>query len=186
MEPGTLKAAQRQDRAAQRALLGEVGPLLAALVRRLGLPGSREDQLQGLFAHVLEVLPKFEPSGPAKLTTWLHTVATRWLLMERRKHAPPTVGLDDEEAAGVPSPTPGAEELVEGRSLEAALERALEHLPGPQRRAFVLLQLEQQSLAFVADLEGVPVGTLKSRLHRARAALALELGALLDRPGGTP
>lgn len=62
---------------------------------------------------------------------------------------------------------------------------ALSRLPDAQRRAFVLLQLEGLSLEVVSDLEGVPVGTVKSRLHRARVALMVDLGPLLER-GGAP
>lgn len=187
MNRDVLERAQRGDRAAQRVLLAEAGPRLAALVRRLGLPGEQDDALQALFAHVLEVLPAFDPDGPAQLTTWLHTVATRWLLQQRRRARPDVVSLDEEGVEEPASSAPDAVAVAEGRSLEAALESALGRLPAPQRRAFVLLQLEQLDLATAAEAEGVPVGTMKSRLHRARAALAVALGALLDRPtGGAP
>lgn len=182
MKTDVLQRAQTGDRSAQREVLAEVGPRLAALVRRLGLATETDDQLQMLFMHVLEVLPKFRIDGSAQLTTWLHTVATRWLLMQRRKHDPATVPLDDDEVS-LPSVAPDGPRQVEARTLEAALDHALARLPEAQRRAFVLLQLEQLSLEVVSDLEGVPMGTLKSRLHRARVALMLELGPLLDRGG---
>ena len=52
-------------------------------------------------------------------------------------------------------------------------------LPEAQRRVFVLTQVHGQPLEAVAEVEGVPVGTLKSRLHRARAALAVTLQPIL-------
>lgn len=184
MKPDVLQRAQSGDRGAQRQVLAEVGPRLAALVRRLGLATEADDQLQMLFMHVLEVLPKFRVGGPAQLTTWLHTVATRWLLMQRRKQGASTISLDEDED-GLPTVAPEGPRAVEARSLEAALDRALSRLPDAQRRAFVLLQLEGLSLEVVSDLEGVPVGTVKSRLHRARVALMVDLGPLLER-GGAP
>lgn len=180
MEVSLITAAQQGQRAARARLLEEVGPLLAALVRRLGLPGERDDQLQSLAAHVLTVLDRFEPSGPARFTTWLTTVATRFLLMELRKARPEWVSLEDEHAAP-PAFDPSL--AAQTRSLAEAVERALERLPGAQRRAFVLTAIEGLSLDEVASLEGVPLGTIKSRLSRARMALAITLGPALD-PGG--
>ncbi|MGV3622904.1 MAG: RNA polymerase sigma factor [Archangium sp.] len=184
MKPDVLERAQAGDRSAQREVLAEVGPRLAALVRRLGIEGDRDDQLQSLVMHVIEVLPKFRIDGSAQLTTWLHTVATRWLLMQRRKQGGSQFALDENDIE-LPVVAPEGPRVVEARTLEAALDAALTKLPEHQRRAFVLLQLERLSLEVVSDLEGVPVGTLKSRLHRARVALMLELGPLLDRGGAS-
>ena len=179
--------AQGSSRETRAARLAEVGPLLAALVRRLGLPGERDDQLQSVAAHVLEVMDRFDPAGPAKFSTWVTTVASRWLLMQWRKARPELVALDDQPLVAAPAFDPSL--LAEKRSLEKALERALMLLPPGQRRAFVLASVEQLSLDEVAALEDVPVGTIKSRLARARAALAVTLGPALGRnptTGGAP
>lgn len=161
----------------------EVGPSVASLIHRLGARRDVEDQLQEIFAHLLEVLPRFDPRGPAQLSTWVFTVTHRWLLMQRRKATLTLVPID----GGLTKAAPGADavEHVANRELHALLEAELSKLPDELRRVFVLTQLHQQPLEAVAQAEGVPLGTVKSRLHRARAQLVLKLGPALDRaPSG--
>lgn len=170
--------ARGADRQARAALVSALGPRFAALVRRLGLPGQRDDQLQGVMAHVLSVLPKYAPGGAAQFTTWATTVASRWLLMEARTRQPALVDVDEVE---LPAPQLDPSKLVEARQLSSLLEEALSLLPPPQRRAFVLANVEGLTLPEVAECEGVPVGTIKSRLARARMALVAALGPRLGR-----
>lgn len=175
---GLVAKARQNDRTVRATLVELMGPALAALVRRLGLPGEREDQLQGVLTHLLSVLERFEPAGPARFSTWMTTVATRWLLMQVRAKQPDFVDVDGLE---LPSPRPlDPSRLAEAKELGAMLEAALEGLPAAQRRAFVLASVEGLSLPEVAACEGVPVGTIKSRLARARMALVLTLGPRLD------
>lgn len=180
MDPATIRAAQTGNDAAQRAVLDAVGPLLASLVRRLGERRESADQLQALFAHLLVVLPRFEPNGPASFSTWTFTVAQRWLLKTKRGAAVTLVPLD----GGLSTTQLDPEATARGAQLGARLELALSKLPDDQRRVFVFTQLHGQSLEAVADVEQVPLGTIKSRLHRARAALVLLLGDFLDEPRG--
>ena len=137
-------------------------------------------------AHLLSVLDRFEPAGPAQFSTWMTTVATRWLLMEARKRRPTTVDVD-EVALSAPLHLDPAHR-AETHQFHAQLEQALATLPLPQRRAFVLSAIEGLTLPEIADCEGVPVGTIKSRLSRARMALVMTLGPALDRlpSGGAP
>jgi RNA polymerase sigma-70 factor, ECF subfamily len=180
VDPATIRAAQSGNDAAQRAVLESVGPLLASLVRRLGERRESADQLQALFTHLLAVLPRFDPSGPATFSTWTYTVAHRWLLKTRRGPQVALVPLD----GGLSTTQLDPEATARGAQLNARLEAALPKLPDDQRRVFVLTQLHGHSLEAVADAEQVPLGTIKSRLHRARAALVLLLGDFLDEPRG--
>lgn len=106
-------------------------------------------------------------------------MAQRWLLMQRRRAAPTLVPLDG--GLHVPSQERGAHEQVEDAQLLALLRAELARLPEEQRAVFELTQLAGQPIAELAALEGVPVATLKTRLHRARAQLVARLGPLLDR-----
>ena len=65
MNSAVLTRAQGGDSTAQAVVLREIGPSVAALIRRLGARGEDEDQLHDVFAHVLSVLPRFAPTGPA-------------------------------------------------------------------------------------------------------------------------
>lgn len=182
VDSSTLSRAVAGAPDAQAEVLREVGPHVASLVRRLGEPGQRDDDTHEIFAHLLHVLPRFKPDGAAKLTTWAFTVAHRFLLMRRRRPRAPLVAL--EGGLSVPDPKAGPDEAAHGRQLAGRFEAALARLSAEQRRAFVLTQLHHQSLEAVAEVEGVAVGTIKSRVHRARAELVLALGDALDRPGG--
>jgi len=88
------------------------------------------------------------------------------------------------EAASLSHDTVSADAQIEASEQRAALEDALQGLSEIHRRVFVLASFHHQPLEEIARVEGVPLGTVKSRLHRARAELVLTLGAALDRPKG--
>lgn len=169
------------DRGAQDVFLRRYAPVLHAFIRRAGPPGDPDDLTQELLEKLLTVVHRFAPEGPAQLTTWVFTVAHRWLLDEKKRRHLQVAALD--EGLQVADAGPAADAAVHHRQLASALEAALMRLPEAQRRVFVLTQVHGQPLEAVADVEGVPVGTLKSRLHRARAALAASLQPVLAETG---
>ena len=177
----TVERLRRGERGAQDLFLRRYAPVMHAFVRRAGPSGDVDDLTQELLEKLLGVVSRFSPDGPAILTTWVFTVAHRWLLDEKkRRHlqlAPIDAGLE------VADERPGPEAAVQAQQLDAALEAALARLPEAQRRVFVLTQVHGQPLEAVAEVEGVPVGTLKSRLHRARGALAVTLQSVLEVAG---
>ncbi len=169
----TLARAKRGDRAAQDVFLRAYAPPMHAMVRRTSVRGEADDLTQELLGKLLAALPRFDPKGPAKLSTWVYAIAQRWLIdVNRRRHlsvAPLDAGLEIADTA------PHPERILAGRQLGQELDAALQTLPEAQRRAFVLVHAQERPLEEVAAAEDVPVGTIKSRLHRARAALALQL-----------
>lgn len=181
LDDATLARAQRGDRDAQTAFLRRYAGPLRSLVRRLGMLDV-DDQLQELFLTLLQALPRFTPEGPARLTTWVFAVAHRQILAMRRK--PRLMLVPVEEGADVADAGPSLDVLLGNKRLQAALEDALGKLSDAHRRVFVLTQLHHQPMESVAEVEGVPLGTVKSRLHRARAELVVLLGPALDVPEG--
>jgi RNA polymerase sigma-70 factor (ECF subfamily) len=177
----TVERLRRGDRGAQDLFLRRYAPVMHAFVRRAGPGGDADDLCQELLGKLLSVVGRFTPDGPATLTTWVFTVAHRWLLDEKKRRHLQLAPMDD--GLDVPDSALGPEAAVHGRQLDAALERALQKLPEAQRRVFVLTQVHEQPLETVAEVEGVPVGTLKSRLHRARGALAVMLQPVLSEAG---
>jgi len=150
-------------------------------VRRTCLGADPEDLTQALLAHLLVVLPQFDPEdGRATLTTWVFTIANRWLIDQRRRRQLELVPLNEAELVRDPAPSPEAHRAA--TELRGALEQAIATLPEAQRRSFVMAHVHDQPLEALAQAEGVPLGTIKSRLFRARAALAKLLGPALDRP----
>lgn len=174
----TIRRAQKGDPLARAAFLRGCIRSIRALARKLADPQDVEDRVQELLTHLLEVLPQFDPRGPARPSTWVYTVAWRALLMQRRKRKLTVVPL--EEASAVPDHRPTIDGELERAELHGRLQAAVNELSEPQRHIFVLAQLCEVPLQEIADAEGLPLGTVKSRLHRARAELVLKLGPLLD------
>ncbi len=160
------------DPAAIASLVQAHGPLVYSLSRRL--TPDADDAYQEVWEKVLKALPRFDPGGSASIRTWIVTITHRHLVDRHRRRQVrgeivPLTGLAaHQEAPGVA--------LDRGRR-QARLERALRTLPEPQRRVVVLHHVQGLSLQDIAATERVAVGTLKSRLHRGRAALARRLGA---------
>lgn len=184
LEPAVVARAQKGDRAAQDAFIRRYAGPLHSLVRRSAPELDTDDATQAVLEKLLEVLPRFSPDGPAQLTTWVFTIAHRFLLDARKKRHLAVAPLDD--GLEVADTGPGAEQRVLDGQLQGELERALSELPEAQRRVFVLTQLHGHALETAAETEGIPMGTLKSRLFRARAALASRLSPLLGQLGKTP
>ena len=179
----TVQRARRGDRTAQDAFLRRYAGPMHALLTHSGI-GNPEDAVQELLAKLLAVLPRFDPGGAAMLTTWVFTVAHRWLLDQRKRKHLTLVPM--EHAAAIADPRPSADRLIEQRQLTEALQAAIARLPDEQRRVFLLGQVHQQPLESLSRIEGVPIGTIKSRLHRARAQLVALLGpALRNAEGGS-
>lgn len=176
----TLFKARRGDPVALEAMVRHYANPIHALVRRLA-PAARVDDLcQEVVIKVVAAVPSFDPAGPARLSTWILTIAHRHLIDESRKKTRAEGPLD--EAFDEPSLEPGPDALLLQMEARQALEFAVRALPDAYRRVFILAVIHDQPLDAVAQAEGIPLGTVKSRLHRARAALAHRLGPLLDRP----
>ena len=175
LDRAIVERARRGDRTAREAVLRRYAGPLHALARRAAPVGDPDDLTQDLLRRLLEQLHRFDPDGPARLTTWVFTVAHRHLVDEARRRRIAVMPLED--GLEVADERAGPERLATGRSELRRLEEAIARLPEAQRRVFVLVAIHGQELEAVAAVEEVPVGTIKSRLHRARAALAHDLGA---------
>ena len=169
----TLRRAQRGDADASRALVERYqGPVFALLGRMLGgvRRGAVEDLAQDTFLAVFAALPRFRLDGSARLSTWILTIAARRAIDELRRRPPAPIAVDD-----VAAPRERTDAPAERRQLAAAIDRALADLSPPHRAAFVLYELHGLDYQEVAQALGIDVGTVRSRLARARAALRAAL-----------
>jgi RNA polymerase sigma-70 factor (ECF subfamily) len=148
------------------------------------LLGDREDALdlsQDVFLRVFRTLHSFR--GQSSLRTWIFRIVVnqarnrqRWW---RRRHRAAQVSLDEhirahgEVALGTSASTP--EGALARKELAARLQSALQQLPFEQRTAIVLREVDGLSYDEIAFSLGLAVGTVKSRLTRARQALRTEL-----------
>jgi RNA polymerase sigma-70 factor (ECF subfamily) len=171
--------AARGEAEACRALVRRyerpVFALLSRLLSRAGRGGLVEDLAQETFLRAFRALPDFRADGPARLSTWLLTIATRLALDALKSRAPALEAL--ELAKAVPSAS-RTDEPLERASTAHAIARAVEALAPEYRAAFLLREAHELSYEEVARALEIDVGTVKSRLSRARAALRIALEEL--------
>ncbi len=163
----TLRRAQRGDERAWRDLVACYQSAVHSLVWRLLVGRSRhrvEDLVQETFVRVLRALPSFEPQGPATLKTWMLTIATRLALNELRRKESETL------VAEVPA-RERTDSAAERKRLGAAIAAGVAALPDSQRAVFVLREYHELDYHEIASALEVDLGTVKSRLARARGAL---------------
>ena len=149
------------------------------LLRMLGDRAEAEDVAQEVFLAFHRALPGFR--GDSRISTWLFRSAKNHCL-NRMKHrarraADRHVALEElpeaQTAGGIETP----ERALERRRQAARVQAAIDALPEEQRWVVVLREIEGCSYEEVAEILDQPVGTVKSRLHRARLALARALAA---------
>ena len=167
----TLARARRGESSALSALVRHYQRPVYALVARL-LVGRRADALddvaQEAFIRVCRGLPRFMPEGKARLSTWILTVATRTCLnalRDRRRLEALVPPAAEDGSGGDPEQT-----AVE-REQRRRVENAMAALPEDMRAVLVLRAYHDFDYPEIAAALGVEVGTVKSRLGRARAAL---------------
>jgi len=144
--------------------------------RFTGRTAESEDLTQEVFIKIFQTLKTFDV-GQGTFATWLNRVARNHLVdhYRRTKKDRLTASLDDEES-GVLEEKPSAEAApsvhVETRELKELLQRGLDKLSPDLREAVVLRDLQDLDYAEVAQVLGVPEGTVKSRINRGRLELA--------------
>jgi RNA polymerase sigma-70 factor (ECF subfamily) len=172
----TIARAQRGDARARRDLVERyqrpVFALLSRMLHHKDLPPGVEDLAQETFLKVFRALPGFNRDGPAKLSTWILTIASNLAIDAIRKRRVPTQPLDGEhDPAG-----PGRSDAeAERKHLAEVLRRAIDDLSPEHRAAFLLREYHEFEYAEIASALAIDLGTVKSRLSRARAALRRSL-----------
>ncbi|OFW30853.1 MAG: hypothetical protein A3H97_18965 [Acidobacteria bacterium RIFCSPLOWO2_02_FULL_65_29] len=149
----------------------------------VNLLGDRDEALdlsQEVFLRVFRTIHRFR--GQSSLRTWIYRIAVNQARNRhrfwRRRHRADQVSLDAHVAAHgefLSGREAGPDRVLAQKELAARLQRALDGLPFDQRTAIVLREIDGLSYDEIAYSLGVAVGTVKSRLTRARQALRLEL-----------
>lgn len=171
----TLRRAQRGDDRAWRELIERYQAAVHALVWRLLAGRARHrvpDLVQETFIRVLRALPTWEPAGTASLQTWILTIATRLTLNELRKPEMSAI-------VGEPPASDATDAESERARIRRAIATGVAALPDAQRAVFVLREYHELEYADIAEALGLDLGTVKSRLARARAQLRERLVAEL-------
>jgi RNA polymerase sigma-70 factor (ECF subfamily) len=172
---------------AYRALVDRHGRAVLTLVARMVRdPGVAEELAQDAFVKAFGALRSFDPSY--KFSNWILRIAHNVAIDHLRKARPPSVSIDD-EASGrdmadvlADARQPSAFDRAVRQDFRDDLEAALATLRPEFRRLVVMRYLEDMSYEDISEVVGLPLGTVKSHLHRARAAL----GRLLSDAGWGP
>ena len=178
---------KRGDRTAFDLLFGRYQHKIRSLVaRHIRNPQEVEDVAQEAFIKAFRALPRFR--GESAFYTWLYRIAinTAHNHQMAKSRRPPGVDIDVEDAQFMD----GAGRLVENESPEAAasrdelaeaIDQAVAALPDDLRSALALREFEGLSYEQIATIMECPVGTVRSRIFRAREAVDRRIGHLLDR-----
>lgn len=129
-----------------------------------------EDMTQDVFMKIWKALPGF--NGEASLSTWIYTITRNTALTElKRRRNRPTVSLDgpEFESAGENLPALQTVDAIPGAGLD--VHAILAELPGKYRPVITLFYLEQRKYEELSALLGLPLGTVKTLLFRARKEL---------------
>ncbi len=160
--------------------------VLGYLTRLVG-PAEAEDLTQAVMLKVSEALPGFR--GESSVSTWIIRIATN-AAMDRLRRKSPVVaveasdGVDEGEGPPEPGTASVEAEAIRGE-MSACIREFIERLPDNYRSVLQLAELQGLGNEEIAGRLGLTVGTVKIRLHRARARLRkdLEAGCNFDRDG---
>ncbi len=181
-----VERVQRGDKRAFELLVAKYQRKLIRLIGRIVRdPAEVEDVAQEAFIKAYRALPQFR--GDSAFYTWLYRIGVNTaknFLISQGRRAPTTTEKDAEEAETFDDAeqlrdinTP--ESLLMSRQVAATVNAAMERLPDELRTAISLREIEGMSYDEIAEVMNCPIGTVRSRIFRAREAIASELRPLL-------
>jgi RNA polymerase sigma factor RpoE len=182
-----VERAQQGDKHAFELLVSKyqrkLGRLLSRFIRD---PGEVEDVTQEAFVKAYRALPSFR--GDSAFYTWLYRIGintAKNYLVSMGRRAPTTTNYDSEEAEGFDDGdqlrdvnTP--ENLLMSKQIAQTVNQSMDRLPEELRAAIMLREIEGMSYEDIAKIMNCPIGTVRSRIFRAREAIAEQLRPMLD------
>jgi RNA polymerase sigma-70 factor, ECF subfamily len=182
LERSLLKRLRDRDERAFRELLeSHRDRVFNICFRMLGHRHEAEDVAQEVFITVFKTIETFREE--AKFSTWLYRVAVNHcknrIKYLSRRHDRDRDELDEGSngpngAIGAPAPS-APDRALEGAQMEKLMQEAIASLEDDQRVVVVLRDVEDLSIEEICEITGLPDGTVKSRLHRARLVLRKRL-----------
>ena len=161
--------------------------LLNFVNRTIGDRERAEDLVQEVFIRVFRHVHRFDQTK--KFSTWIYTIASNLAKNELRNRSRNPLVLfqtlkkqweADHRPLQFEDATARPDDLYRKRFLREAVERCVAQLPVHHRAVFVLRELEGKSYAEISDITGCNLGTVKSRLNRARNSFAQMISPLLE------
>jgi len=149
-------------------------------LRMLRREEDAEDVAQETFIRVFRALDRYDPAR--SFTAWMFTIAARLCIdhLRRRRHSPLSLFQRDaetleERTIEVADPGPGPDELTSRGEEERRTQELIDSLPHHYRIVVMLRHQQDLSYQEIAEALKLPLGTVKARIHRARALLKRQL-----------
>ncbi|GAB3625242.1 RNA polymerase sigma factor RpoE [Pandoraea terrae] len=191
IDQALVERVQKGDKAAFELLVAKYHRKIIRLVSRLVRDAAEvEDVTQEAFIKAYRALPQFR--GESAFYTWLYRIAVNTAknhLATQGRRAPTSTDANAEEAETFAEAdqlrdinTP--ESMLMSKQIAQTVNAAMEALPDELRTAITLREIEGLSYEEIAEAMGCPIGTVRSRIFRAREAIASRLRPLLDTPDG--
>jgi RNA polymerase sigma-70 factor (ECF subfamily) len=158
-------------------------PIYSLIVRMLQDPATAEDLAQEVFVKAFRRLNTYDPQW--KFSSWLFKIAHNTTIDHLRRGTPETVPLEVEEddkgslsAVLADKTVEDPQAMAERRDLARSLERAISSLRPEYRQAVLMFYAHGASYHDICEVTGLPLGTVKTNLHRARKELAQAMTSL--------
>jgi RNA polymerase sigma-70 factor, ECF subfamily len=171
----------RDERAFNELVRAYERRVFALVLRMIGNHAEAEDLAQEVFVQVFKAIGSFR--GDSKLSTWVYRIAVN-LCKNRSKYLRVRHAGEQEELEAVADRIPlgqagnanvgqieRPDEAVAGKQVEQIVQRAILAIEPDFRECLVLRDVEELSYEEIGEITGLPPGTVKSRIHRARAML---------------
>ncbi len=195
MGSGTLALSDGDDKLVKRAKKGDSrafdllvlkyqGRVVQLVSRYLNNAAEVEDVTQEAFIKAYRALPNFR--GDSAFYTWLYRIAANAAknhLVALGRRPSSDMALDDSEVFDVPGllrDHESPDEVIMGKELEMLISRTIEELPVELRAALTLREFEGLSYEEIADVLECPIGTVRSRIFRAREAIDVKVAQQLQ------
>ncbi len=181
-----VERAQKGEKHAFELLVAKYQRKLVRLISRIVRdPGEVEDVAQEAFIKAYRALPQFR--GESAFYTWLYRIGVNTaknFLVSQGRRAPTSTEKDAEESetfedAGLLRDINTPESILMSRQIANTVNAAMDRLPEELRTAITLREIEGMSYDEIAEMMDCPIGTVRSRIFRAREAIATELRPLL-------
>jgi RNA polymerase sigma-70 factor (ECF subfamily) len=175
------RLAARDERAFNELVRAYERRVFALVLRMLGNRAEAEELAQDVFVQVFKAIGTFR--GESKLSTWIYRIAIN-LCKNRSKYLRVRHADEQEELEAIAERVPMGEvkranvgqverpdEMMAGRQVEKIVQEAIMQIEASFRECLVLRDVEELSYEEIGEITGLPAGTVKSRIHRARAQL---------------
>jgi RNA polymerase sigma-70 factor (ECF subfamily) len=170
------------DEAFERHVLPEVEVMLRVAMSLTRNTADAEDLVQDTMIRAYRAIGRFDGRHPR---AWLLTILRNANINRHRRRRPELIRDADSADRLLESDTPhvSAEDVVVGKTFDATVQSAVDHLPDRFRRVVELVDIDGLGYQEAADVLGIPIGTVMSRLHRARHRIRTRLAAAGLVPG---